>query len=238
MPDVPEHESQDPPAVAVEETPAQLPPTIQTTSAESDGEHDKSDVMKLSQEEVRPPLPPRPSGNLDLLDERSASGSVRLSKKASRPNLQARPTTAVFLTDVQTSNTYQDHGSPNLSPPYRPMSRKQSSGTLNRFMNRATSDAGETSSVRSFSNTLGYGGEMESLLGDVFPDQQTPAWKALSAQIEGGNPFDDIFEEDEIFSIRLHHEFDELEDFRADGSNEEYLMKTWAAKLKIGRAHV
>ncbi|KEQ62623.1 DUF254-domain-containing protein [Aureobasidium melanogenum CBS 110374] len=185
--------------------------------------------MENSQE-IRPPLPPRPS-NLDLLDERGAGGSIRMPKRmASRPNLQARPTTAVSLTDVHTSNNLQDHGSPNLAPASRPVSRKQSNANMDRFRSRVGSDAAETSSVRSFTNTLGTGAEMESLLGDPFPT--SPAWKSLSAQLEKENPMDHVFDEDDIFSLRMHHEFDELEKFRANGTNEEFLMNSWTSKLK------
>ncbi|KEQ69463.1 DUF254-domain-containing protein [Aureobasidium namibiae CBS 147.97] len=188
-------------------------------------------MMETSQE-IRPPLPPRPT-NLDLLDERGSGGSLRLPKRmASRPNLQARPTTAVSLTDVHTSNNLADHDSSPLALPSRPVSRKQSSATINRFRSRVGSDAAETSSIRSFTNTVGTttGAEMESLLGDPFPT--SPAWKSLSAQLEKENPMDHVFDEDDIFSLRMHHEFDELEEFRANGTNEEFLMNSWTSKLK------
>ncbi|KAG9568632.1 DUF254-domain-containing protein, partial [Aureobasidium melanogenum] len=199
-----------------------------TTSPDKDKQHGE-DIMENSQE-IRPPLPPRPT-NLDLLDERGSGGSIRLPKRmASRPNLQARPTTAVSLTDVHTSNNSQDHGSPTLAPSSRPVSRKQSNANMDRFRSRVGSDAAETSSVRSFTNTLGTGAEMESLLGDPFPT--SPAWKSLSAQLEKENPMDHVFDEDDIFSLRMHHEFDELEEFRANGTNEEFLMNSWTSKLK------
>jgi hypothetical protein len=200
-----------------------------TTSNAVDKPHGE-DVMENSQE-IRPPLPPRPT-KLDLLDERGSSGSMRLPKRmASRPNLQARPTTAVSLTDVHTSHNLQDHDTSTLALPSRPVSRKQSTATIDRFRSRVGSDAAETSSVRSFTNTVGTAAEMESLLGDPFPT--SPAWKSLSAQLEKGNPMDDhVFDEDDIFSLRMHHEFDELEEFRANGTNEEFLMNSWTSKLK------
>lgn len=203
-----------------------------TSRTPQDKQHDQ-DMMENSQE-IRPPLPPRPT-NLDLLDERGSGGSLRLPKRmASRPNLQARPTTAVSLTDVHTSNNLLDHDSSTLAIPSRPVSRKQSSATINRFRSRVGSDAAETSSIRSFTNTVGTttGAEMESLLGDPFPT--SPAWKSLSAQLEKeGNPMDShVFDEDDIFSLRMHHEFDELEEFRANGTNEEFLMNSWTSKLK------
>lgn len=206
-------------------------PKDSTTASDTKDKQHGEDMMENSQE-IRPPLPPRPT-NLDLLDERGSGGSMRLPKRmASRPNLQARPTTAVSLTDVHTSNNLPDHDSSTLALPNRPISRKQSSATINRFRSRVGSDAAETSSIRSFTNTLGTttGAEMESLLGDPFPT--SPAWKSLSAQLEKENPMDHVFDEDDIFSLRMHHEFDELEEFRANGTNEEFLMNSWTSKLK------
>lgn len=207
------------------------PDGASTTSPNAIDKQHEQDMMETSQE-IRPPLPPRPT-NLDLLDERGSGGSLRLPKRmASRPNLQARPTTAVSLTDVHTSNNLADHDSSSLALASRPVSRKQSSATINRFRSRVGSDAAETSSIRSFTNTVGTttGAEMESLLGDPFPT--SPAWKSLSAQLEKENPMDHVFDEDDIFSLRMHHEFDELEEFRANGTNEEFLMNSWTSKLK------
>jgi hypothetical protein len=206
-------------AVPTSSQPLTTPPNA------ADKQH-KEDMMETSQE-IRPPLPPRPT-NLDLLDERASGGSMRLPKRmASRPNLQARPTTAVSLTDV---HNLPDHDSSTLALPSRPVSRKQSSATIDRFRSRVGSDAAETSSVRSYTNTVGTAAEMESLLGDPFPT--SPAWKSLSAQLEKENPMDHVFDEDDIFSLRMHHEFDELEEFRANGTNEEFLMNSWTSKLK------
>jgi hypothetical protein len=206
-----------------------IPSQTSTTSSNTADQQHKEDMMETSQE-IRPPLPPRPT-NLDLLDERASSGSMRLPKRmASRPNLQARPTTAVSLTDVHTTNNLGDHDSSTLALPSRPVSRKQSSATIDRFRSRVGSDAAETSSVRSYTNTVGTAAEMESLLGDPFPT--SPAWKSLSAQLEKENPMDHVFDEDDIFDLRMHHEFDELEEFRANGTNEEFLMNSWTSKLK------
>lgn len=179
---------------------------------------DTPDALELSIELTPPPLPPRPA-NLDLLDDRPP-GSIRLSKRASRPQLLSKSTTAVSLADVHTGNYHEGSniGSNLASPAQRAISRGQSSATITRFVSRAGSDAGDSNSVRSFAPTVA--GEVESLLGDVQDEQATPAWKALSAQLEHDNPFEHIFADDEIFSIKIHHEFDEMETFNADGSNE------------------
>ncbi|THX86724.1 DUF254-domain-containing protein [Aureobasidium pullulans] len=229
MSDEPDQSSSNAAAVADKDASDEIT-TQPTTSPEAKDMREHGEDLMENSQEIRPPLPPRPS-NLDLLEERGSGGSIRLPKRmASRPNLQARPTTAVSLTDVHTSNNFEDRRSRNLSPPSRPVSRKQSTATINRFRSRVGSDAAETSSLRSYANTVGTAGEMESLLGDPFPT--SPAWKALSAQLEKENPMDHVFDEDDIFSLRMHHEFDELEEFRANGTNEEFLMNSWTSKLK------
>lgn len=196
--------------------------------SDSDGAND----LERSREMTPPPLPPRPT-NLDLLDDRrSDTGSLRISKRASRPQLQARPTTAVSLADVETRNYSSKRLSPSDSPANRALSRRQSNATLSRYPNRYDSDANDASSVRSYSPSVTMGGEAESLLGNILPEEGTPAWKALTAELERDNPLERILPDDEMFSIRMRHEFDPLEDIRADGSNEEYIMNDWKAKLK------
>lgn len=174
--------------------------------------------LQRSGELTPPPLPPRPT-NLNPLDDRK-TGSIRLSKRASRPQLLSKPTTAVSLADVHSKNYSEGSalGSGLGSPARLAVSRRPSSANVARFASRAGSDAGDSNSLRSFAPTVA--GEAESLLGDVHDEQATPAWKALSAQLENDNPFEHIFADDEIFNIKIHHEFDELESFNADGSNE------------------
>lgn len=192
---------------------------------------DLKSALDQSPERTPPPLPPRPA-NLDLLDNRTSdSGSLRLPKRPSRPQLLSQPTTAVSLADVESRNYHARTSSTLLSPVGRALSRQQSYATIGRH-SRLGSDPDDASSLRSYSPTGTMGGDAESLLGDVLSDQATPAWKALTAQLEDENPFERALPDDEIFGIRMHHEFDPLEEFKADGSNEEYIMNEWKAKLK------
>lgn len=184
------------------------------------------DLPLIPEEDAPPPLPPRPN-KLDLLAERSpisASGSLRLPRRASRPQLQARPTTALSLADAHTTT---HHDGTLARSGSRTVSRKASAATLGRAASRVGSDMDDSSSVRSYAPSLDYGGHAESLLGDILADQATPAWKALSAQLEVEDPFErleHVFDEDDLFSARLHHEFDALEELRADGSNEGWCL--------------
>ncbi|KAL1303266.1 hypothetical protein AAFC00_006678 [Neodothiora populina] len=189
------------------------------------------DNIELSRELTPPPLPPR-SMNHDLLDDRrSQTGSLRLPKRASRPQLQARPTTAVSLADVETRN-YHDRSLSAVQPAAaRTLSGREYRFDVSRRPSRVGSD-NDASSVMSPSQSGFFGDEVESLMGDVLSGQATPAWRALTAQLEDDNPFERSLPDDEIFSIRMHHEFDPLEDFKADASNEEYVMNEWKAKLK------
>lgn len=199
-----------------------------------DNEVGNDSMLAQSREMTPPPLPPRPS-NHDLLDDRrSESGSLRLPKRASRPQLQARPTTAVSLAGVETrDHDDRDVSISLMSPASRALSRRQSISNLGRRASGTGSELHESSSVLSYSPRSTVAGETESLLGDVFPEQATPAWRALTAQIANDDPFDRAFDgDDEIFSMRMRHEFDTLEEIDSEGLNEEFVMDAWKARLK------
>lgn len=205
------------PEEAAESTPTQEHPN---PTLELPSEDQKGYTLDQSQ-------PPR-STNLDLLDERG-TGSLKLSKRPSRPNLQARATTALSLADAQ-SDVPQDNSSPRSF--VQSISRRPSHAYLGRSVSRAASEAGDTSSLLSYAPSVDFGGPTESLIGEIVSHPATPAWKALSAQLEIDNPFDRIFSEDDVFSDRFSQEFDEVEDVNRDGSNEELLLNEWKAKLK------
>lgn len=187
-------------------------------------DNDANNGLDVSRELTPPPLPPRP-GQLDLLGDRD-HGSLQIRKKASRPQLQTRPTTALSRADVHTQNHRDISGS--RSPGSRVLSRKQSYATLG----RKGSDLDDSGSLRSYAPT-NFGDETESLLG-VMNNQHatTPAWQALSAQLERDNPFERSFHTEDFFAIRMQHEFDEFDEYRKDGANEEQLLNEWRARLK------
>lgn len=182
--------------------------------------------MEHSRDLTPPPLPPRP-GLTDRL-QTSGAGSLRLSKRVSRPQLLSQATTALSLTDVHTQTRLE----PNSSPASRAVSRKQSYTHIGRFASNAYSDADDSTSLRSFAPTLDARSDGESLLGDVQKDDATPAWKALSAQIEKDDPFEAALGEDDILSMQMQHEFDSLEQLDSGDRNEEALLESWKARLK------
>ncbi|KAK5158624.1 Vacuolar fusion protein mon1 [Oleoguttula sp. CCFEE 6159] len=94
-------------------------------------------------------------------------------------------------------------------------------------------DAGALLTLATFyATTLDARGDVESLLGQVSADPVSPAWRMLNAQLDNSNPFENSSLEDEKFDVEFHHEFDELEEFRSDGSNEEFLVNQFKSKLK------
>ncbi|KAF2155383.1 DUF254-domain-containing protein [Myriangium duriaei CBS 260.36] len=169
------------------------------------------------------------SQNLDLLDERGLD-SLKIKRRASRPHLQSRPTTAISFTGAQ-PDLGLDEPSPRSSTS-RTVSRRPSHAQINRVASSAASEAGETSSVISYAPSIDFTGPAESLLGEFNSHPATPAWKSLSAQIEIDDPFDRIFDDEDILSSRFEHEFEEIENVKSDGSNEELLLNEWKMKLK------
>ncbi|GAB7363299.1 hypothetical protein MBLNU230_g3580t1 [Neophaeotheca triangularis] len=186
-------------------------------------------IATSSAQEPLPPLPPRQT-NLDLLDDRAqnSGGSLKLPKRASRPQLLSKATTALSLADVHTQSR-GDNSRTISSPVSKAASRKQSYSHFARF----GSEGEDSASIKSYAPTLEVGLETESLLGDIDPKDAGPAWKSLSAQYEKDNPFEQVATiEDDIFSLKVRHEFDELEDYDLDSTNEEALVSDWKAKLK------
>lgn len=180
-------------------------------------------TLKQSQELTPPPLPPRPG--LNSRQQTSGAGSFRLSKRASRPQLQSHATTAVSLADVHTQS-HLDPGSLHSSPVSRAISRKQSFTHLGRFASNANSDVDDSASLKSFAPTL----EVQLDGGNILEASQ--AWKYLNPQVHNGNEIEPIFVGDEILGEQMQHEFDGLECINQDGSNEEFLLAAWKAKLK------
>ncbi|GAM83206.1 hypothetical protein ANO11243_011920 [Dothideomycetidae sp. 11243] len=153
--------------------------------------------------------------------------ALKLTRRASRPHLQSRPTTAI--SGVQSDAKVNDTSPRSFS---RSVSRQPSHAQIGRIVSGAASEAGETSSVVSYAPSIDLAGPAESLLGEFSALPTTPAWKSLSAQLEIENPFDRIFDQEDLLSSRFSHEFEEIEDVKSDGSNEELLRNEWSMKLK------
>ncbi|KAF2767868.1 DUF254-domain-containing protein [Teratosphaeria nubilosa] len=176
-----------------------------------------------------PPLPPRP--RVDVMGRTSTSGpgSLRLSKQASRPQLLSQATTALSLADVRTQR-HVDSTNVQSSSDSRSVSRKHSLAQFGRISGNNDSDS---ASLNSYAPTLEVRLDNESMLGESDESAPSPAWKALSVHVAEHEP-GQISAETDPMSIRIQHEFEELDggadDF--DGLHEEDLLDRWKAKLK------
>ncbi|TKA32114.1 hypothetical protein B0A50_01361 [Salinomyces thailandicus] len=195
--------------------------------------HDGQDVggLERSQELTPPPLPPRPRLEVNGRPPTTGAGSFRLSKRASRPQLLSQATTAVSLADVHTQSRADFSSNPS-SPASRIVSRKHSLSHFGKFRGNSDSGGDDSASLRSYAPTLDARLDGESLLGDVPEQEATPAWRALSAQLEHDDPFDNVLPDLDLFSLQMQHEFDEVCAVDAEGTNEEQTLGTWKAKLK------
>ncbi|KAF2196889.1 DUF254-domain-containing protein [Delitschia confertaspora ATCC 74209] len=177
----------------------------------------------ISSEGIPPPLPPRPK-NVAFLDSRPGTSH---SLSQSRPQLQSRATTQLSYADTQTYNEELKGESDGSS--------RGSKVTKNYFglgASRNTSSVeGDTTSVKSFTPTIDGGGDAESMLGEVIGDRENKILKSLGHRFQNTQPVS-LFPEDPAFEEAFLHEFDEVEETKADGSNEESVMLQWRSKLK------
>ncbi|KAF2827544.1 DUF254-domain-containing protein [Ophiobolus disseminans] len=185
-----------------------------------------SSVIAPSREGTPPPLPPRPQ--LGLLSSRpSTSHSIR--KTPSRPQLVSKATTHLSLSNGQAFASDARDDSPASSA-----SKQRSFLGLNLTSNN-TSDIDDNASVMSYMPRDGMG-DTESIMGEVMGQQEkSETEKTLLRSL--GHKFVDteaqsMFPSDPQFEAAFDSEFYEVEDIKADGSNEEAVMRQWRAKLK------
>lgn len=171
-------------------------------------------------EERRPPLPPRPK-NLSLLQGGNKS-SLQVPKRSPRPDLQSLATTALSRTDIHTQ-IFQDGSrettayDAQTTPPSKYLGGFSS---IRRFKGFGSSE-GDSASVKSYAPTLEAGGDVESLLGEVLgSSQESPAWKMLSAQIEAQDPFELVTHGDDEVSADFYREFDAIGEMNTKRENE------------------
>jgi hypothetical protein len=172
-----------------------------------------------SREGTPPPLPPRPM-LLQTPNQRphtsAGLGPPRSSSRprtANRPNLQSKATTALSLADIHS----QTHGGeePHLSTP---TSRQISFAGLRLGHSRRGSDEADTASIMSFAPTLEAGTEVESIMGDVLQDRNTPGRMPITPRKDFSEG--SLFPPDSDFEDTFEHEFDALDDITSDGLNE------------------
>ena len=145
------------------------------------------------------------------LTTRLPRGSLRLPKPP-RPQLQSAATTAVSLTDIHT-HSYQDGLRETFAAQARPTPPSQflqSFGSIRRLKGTGGSET-DTASVRSCAPTLGPGGDVESLLGNVLGVPQE-AWTSFGNQTESLDPFDSSFYQANDDLSSFDQEFDDLVD--------------------------
>ncbi|KAF2399965.1 DUF254-domain-containing protein [Trichodelitschia bisporula] len=184
-----------------------------------------------SPDEAPPPLPPRPRA-LDLgpfqypcpTGPHSVAPGTPKAQTSSRPHLQSKATTALSITDVHTLS----HGNDDQRD--SPSARQINFPNLGFLTNCGASDgdADDNASIRSSVPVLETGGDLESMLGDMLPEQGTP-FKSLA---QGKGLWDEnLFPLDPEFEEAFGQEFDELDDITSDGFNQA-VVQQWRSKLK------
>ncbi|ORX98619.1 trafficking protein Mon1-domain-containing protein, partial [Clohesyomyces aquaticus] len=177
-----------------------------------------SGISSVSREGTPPPLPPRPR-NTSFLDSRPSTSH---SSSPSRPRLVSNATTQVSYADTK---AYSDEL----------VEESASSGASRRknylSLGQHQSDVDDSGSVKSLAPTTGGGEYAESILGHVMGVPE----KSLLASL--GHRFSDkesesLFPADPAFEDAFEHEFDEVDEMKPDGANEEAVMLQWRAKLK------
>ncbi|KKY20196.1 putative vacuolar fusion protein mon1 [Diplodia seriata] len=194
--------------------------------APADPVQDQDDAPQApSRESTPPPLPPRPRN----LAAKASTDSFRFSASANgspRPQLQSKATTALSIHDVQSySDTLRDVIA-------SPASRRFSFNSPRVGPSASASEAGDATSVKSYVPTLETGVDVESMLGEVIPEHESSVWRSLGGAFPNVDNEAALFPDDASFRMAFEREFDELEEFRADGSNEEVLTYQWRSKLK------
>ena len=171
-----------------------------------------------------PPLPSRPHDHQLL----TPTGSLR------KPKLQSRATTAVSLTDIQSSAQgdvpHWNETAAIRGGPSRAVSRQPSLSSLARPKSRRPSDSLDVASVKSFishSPTIQPSVETETLLEDALDTAQESIFQDSD---EGYK--DTGLLKDSDFATRFEKEFVELESLQESGATEEELHAVWSQKLK------
>ena len=166
-----------------------------------------SSLSSISREGTPPPLPPRPK-NPNFLGSRPSTAH---STAPARPQLVSKATTQLSYNNTQ---TYNQEGKDD--PPSSGASRARGFFGLN--TSRNVSDVEEAASVKSFAPT-DIGVETESILGEVAGDYEKPLLKALGRRFQDQES-ESMFPPDAEFEAAFRQEFDDVEEMKADGSNE------------------
>lgn len=181
---------------------------------------DDTGSSSVSQDDIPPPLPPRP-------------GPVR--DNAGRPRdakpLQGQATTALSSFDIQTLS-FPDGSRGTFSVPgvgaASPHSRS-SSGNIT--PNRFTGDGDDAMSVMSMVPTAKPPGDIASLLAGDF-HRKSPAWNLLRAQSAMTPPFEPARLDPSDPLMDFQREFEAIPDGGDEGLNDDNRLRIWKSKLK------
>lgn len=157
------------------------------------------------------------------------NGGLNTGTGSIRPRLQTKASTAVSYTDIYTQP--QPEPSPSNRPSWsRPPSTMRNVSYAERLGSRRASIADDNASIKSFRSTQSFAPDhtdnVESLLGDTLSPQSLRHEPNDDEPLEYGDIFSALASEDAEFRELFRHEFDELEDVNAGGSNEGIIFWT------------
>lgn len=189
-----------------------------------------------SREGTPPPLPPRPQQQQQLTSQRpnlNSPGSLRTPKSAERPRYHSRATTAISLAASETPRA--GNHSPNskaIETNKAAGSRRTSLLHVGGFFGGRKRDVSDSASVRSLvsyaPSIKAEDRDVHSLLGRGFGASDEAAWQ--NSSMDDANEVNDT--EALQFQTGFASEFVELDELKANGSNEEALALAWSLKLK------
>ncbi len=202
------------------------PKQSRSPTPSASNQHEENEELEDDAEPVPPPLPPRPTvvQPNDQPPPADPAAVVELRSATLRPRLPPQSTTAVSLTDIfaqpVSDGTRDTHLTPSRSK-NGSVSEGSRSGHHDSIRHgQLGSGIADSSSIRSYVPSIVAGNDVESLLGEALSSgQDTPAWKALHAQIPSESR-QVKFEEDAELRAQFEVEFDDLEQLCPDGSNE------------------
>ena len=198
-------------AGAVESKASPQPGNISTATTEQSS---KEQLVDVNSHELPSHLPPRIHGSKDSHQTTHLPSSNLRLPTSPRPQLQSAATTAVSLTDIHT-HSFQDGSRETFAAQAKPTPPSQfpkNVGSIRRLKGTGDSET-DTASIRSCAPTLGPGGDVESLLGNVFGvPQESPAWTSFGNQLESLDPFDSSFYKTNDDLSSFDTEFDDLAD--------------------------
>ena len=202
-------------AASVESSPkAQSPPQAGNISKVTTEQSSNEQSPDVDSQDLPSYLPPRTNDSKDSDQTTYHPRSTLRLPKSPRPPLQSAATTAVSLTDIHT-HSYQDGSRETFAAQAKPTPPSQflkSFSSIRRVKDTGGSET-DTTSVRSCVPTLGPGGDVESLLGNVLGvHQESPAWTSLGNQTLSLDPFDPSFYKANDDLSSFDEEFDDLAD--------------------------